>query len=122
MNAFVNSITNEATTTRTENGALTYSTSLNSNVDLFFQIGAIRGQGFDRVRRIFEAAYKENADLATRIALWARDARDGAGERQVFRDVLKILEKTDKDRLFRILPLVPEVGRYDDLFILKLKK
>jgi len=117
MNTFVNAVTNEATTTTTENGALTYTTSLDACVDLFFQIAAIRGKGAGRVEPIFRRAYAQNPDLATKIALWVRDIRGGAGERQTFRDVMKILEKTDVDRLIRILPLVPVVGRFDDLFI-----
>jgi hypothetical protein len=117
MNAFVSAIKDDATTIYTENGAKTYSTSFDSCVDLFFQIGAIRGQGAARAETLFRTAYKQNPDLATKIALWARDVRGGAGERQVFRDLLKLLEKTDMDRLARILPLVPEIGRYDDLFV-----
>lgn len=122
MNAFAAAITDASTTTRTENGAKTYSTSLNSCVDLFFQIGAIRGKGAARAESIFRAAYKQSPDIATKIALWARDVRGGAGERQVFRDLLKVLEKTDTERLMRILPIIPEIGRYDDLFVFETDK
>lgn len=122
MNVFANAIANTATTTRTENGDVTYSTSLSNTVDMFFKIAAIRGQGFDRVKEIFLPAYNEDADIATRIALWVRDVRGGAGERQVFRDILKILEEYDTDRLMRILPIVAEVGRFDDLFVFKTQK
>ncbi|AKF13446.1 hypothetical protein PHIN3_183 [Sinorhizobium phage phiN3] len=121
MNAFVNAITETATTTRTENGALTYSTSLDACVDMFFQIGAIRGQGAARAEKLFREAYKANPDIASKIALWSRDVRGGAGERQVFRDLLKLLEKVDTDRLARIIPLVPEIGRWDDLFVFETK-
>lgn len=117
MNAFVNSITNKATTKLTENGDVAFTTSLDSNVDLFFQIAAIRGQGDARATTLFELAYKANPDIASRVALWARDVRGGAGERQVFRAILKWLEVNDTERLMRILPLVPEVGRWDDLFV-----
>lgn len=122
MNAFAAAIKDVSTTTVTENGAKTYSTSLDACVDMFFQIGAIRGKGAARAETIFRAAYKQAPDIATKIALWARDVRGGAGERQVFRDLLKVLEKIDTERLMRILPLIPEIGRYDDLFVFETDK
>jgi len=117
MNTFVNAATNHATTTRTENGDLTYSTSLNACVDLFFQMGALRAADSRRIENVFSAAYGENPDLATRIALYARDIRQGAGERKFFRIVIKYLEAYDPDRLLRILPLIPALGRWDDLLV-----
>lgn len=116
MNAFAQAISNISTTTCTENGDKAYTTSGNACLDLFAKIAAIRGQGASVAISAFELAYKENADIAARIALWARDVRGGAGERQVVRDILSHLEKTDTDRLFRLLPVLPEVGRWDDLF------
>ena len=118
MNAFVQNAVDIATTTRTENLDKTYSSSLDRNVDLFFQIGAIRGQKPERIRGLFSAAYGEDSDLAMKIVLWARDIRQGAGERQTFREVLKYLNQHDFDRLKRIVHLVPVLGRWDDLFVL----
>lgn len=116
MNSFVKNAINVGTTTTTENGDKTYSTSLNACLDLFFQIGAIRGQGQKRVWDLFSPAYAEDPDLACRIALWARDIRGGAGERESFRLILKYLAEHDTDRLIRLLVVTPEVGRWDDLF------
>lgn len=119
MNAFASAITNDATTIRTENGDKTFSTSLDANVDLFFKISAIRGRGAATAIDLFGKAYKEDADLASRILLHARDVREGSGERQVFRDLLVFLEKTDTDRFMRILNMVPELGRWDDLLVVQ---
>lgn len=118
MNSFTAAARNIGTTTETENGDVTFSTSLDACVDLFFQIGAIRGQKPERIRSLFSAGYGENPDLATKIALWGRDIRGGAGERQTFKEILKYLEVHDHDRVCRILNLVPEIGRWDDLFVL----
>lgn len=118
MNALAQALTRDSTTTLTENGDKTYSTSLDACVDLFFKVGAVRGQGAGRVTSLFDAAYAQDPDLASRIMLWARDVRGGAGERQVFRDVLVHLERRDPTRLARVLPSVPAVGRWDDLFAL----
>lgn len=42
MSLLLNKITEKTTETLTENGAKTFSTSLNANVDLFFEGGALR--------------------------------------------------------------------------------
>ena len=122
MNTFANAISNTSTMTRTENGDLTYSTTQNACLDLFGKVNAIRGQGYQRTVNLFSPAYKEDPELASRIMLWSRDIREGAGERQTFKDVLLWLELNDTERLVRILPKVPEMGRFSDLFVFKTKK
>ena len=62
---------------RTENGMATNSTSLNSCVDLFFQIGAMRGQDKTRLINAFTKAFGENPLTAMRLLFWARDVRGG---------------------------------------------
>lgn len=104
------------TTTETENGDITYSTSLDPCVDLFSQIGAIRGQSESRIQELFSNAYATNPDVASRIALWARDIRGGAGERRTYNLILRYLAIHDFDRLVRLLGRTHEVGRFDDLF------
>ena len=116
MNAFVNAIANQEA--RTANGMLARKSSANKVVDLFYNIGASRGKN---IVPAFTAAYAEDKELAMRIALWARDARGGAGERQLFRDILVHLEKTDTDSALALLAKVPELGRWDDLFVFKTK-
>jgi hypothetical protein len=102
--------------TRTQNNMKALESSLNHNVDLFSKIGASRGKD---ISTLFESAYQEDANLAIRVALWSRDVRGGAGERQLFRDVLLHLEKYHVDVLTdtKILQRVPELGRWDDLLI-----
>lgn len=113
MNAFVTSL-NQAQFTVTENGMGALTNSNNKLVDLFYKVGASRGKD---LTADFAAAYAENPSLAARLALWARDVRGGAGERQHFRNFMLFLEKSNPDLAVSMLPLVPEVGRFDDLFI-----
>lgn len=102
--------------TFTENGMPTYSSSLNNCVDLFFQIGASRGK--DIIPQ-FSKAINEDTDTALRIALWARDIREGAGERQLFKNILKYLAESSFNTFIpRIIPKVSELGRFDDLICL----
>lgn len=111
MNTFVNAVKNQEA--RTANGMKARKSTTKATVDLFYNIGASRGKN---IVPAFTAAYVENKELAMRIALWARDARGGAGERQVFRDILAHLEKVDVDAAKALLTKVPELGRWDDIF------
>jgi len=112
MNAFVNAIANQEA--RTANGMKARKSTANKAVDLFYNIGASRGKN---IVPAFTAAYVEDKDLALRIALWARDVRGGAGERELFRSILIHLEKSDKDAALALLKKVPELGRWDDIFV-----
>jgi hypothetical protein len=88
--------------------------SASKNVDLFFAVGGSRGKD---IVPAFTGAFVEDRDIALRIAQWARDARGGAGERKIFRDILVQLEKTDTDAAKALLAKVPEIGRWDDLLV-----
>lgn len=104
----------------TDNGCKTNLSSLDANVDLFGAVGASRGKN---IVNLMSAAYNAgDKDLATRIMLWARDIRGGAGERKLFRDFLVYLEKVDPEQVLRFMHLIPEVGRWDDLLVFTNKK
>ena len=105
--------------TFTANGAVTRSTSGQSHTDLFAIIGSGRNNP-EGVIRLFSQSYIDDKEIALRIALWARDIRNGAGERQTFRNILKYLENTDPDVLNRLLKYVSIFGRWDDLFVLNI--
>jgi len=102
----------------TENGMTTNSSSLNDCVNLFFQIGAMRGKEKQVLINTFVKAYNENALTAMRLLFWARDVRGGAGERQIFRDIVKYLANTQTNSLSKNLSLFSEYGRWDDLLVL----
>lgn len=112
MNAFVEAVQNQEA--RTANGMKARKSTAKATVDLFYKIGASRGKN---ITSEFTAAFVENSDVALRIAQWARDVRGGAGERQLFRDILVHLEKRDPDAALALLRKIPEVGRWDDIFV-----
>ena len=99
--------------TRTTNGMKARVTSASSIVDLFNVIGSSRGSV---VAGPFAAALAHDEEKAVRILLWARDILEGAGERQQFRSLLKVLEKYDYKLAGKLIPKIPELGRWDDLF------
>ena len=114
--SFKNAVLNTTVPARTWNGMKAIESTLSNTTDLFFKIGASRGKD---ITAQFEKAFQENADVALRIAQWARDARGGAGERELYRQVLKHLEQMHTDVLLgtRILKNTAEIGRWDDLLI-----
>lgn len=117
MNTFVNAVVNQGA--RTANGMKARKSTANACVDLFFKAGAMRGKD---IVPAFVAAMVENKEYALRIAAWLRDARGGAGERQLFREILVHLEKTDPEAAKALLAKVPELGRWDDLFVFETKE
>jgi len=103
----------------TENGMATNSSSLSAVVDLFFNIGAMRGQDKERLIATFSKAFYQDPTRAMKILFWARDVRGGAGERQIFRDIMGYLVESHPEALKMNLNLIPEFGRWDDLLVLE---
>lgn len=114
MNTFVNN-TNNPRATVTQNGAVAFTHVANSIVDLFYAIGSARNS--NTIQAIFSKAFVADKTLAARTLFWARDVRGGAGERSTFRKLMIQLEQTDPASLVKLLPFVPEYGRWDDLLI-----
>lgn len=102
---------------RTQNGDLAHRTTWNSCLDLFGAIGALRTAQPTVVGK-FRSAAAENLDIAVRVALWARDVRGGAGERESFKTILNYLADNKPEVVLQLIPMIPEVGRWDDLLCL----
>ena len=99
----------------TANGAKTFESSGDKLVDLFSAIGSSRGNDLSK---LFSFAYgntEVSNILATRILLWARDVRGGAGERQTFRSLISLFENGDEVLVKAVIRKIPEVGRWDDM-------
>lgn len=113
---FADAVRDTPVHTSTTNGMAAFTSTCKYNVDLFGDIGSSRGKD---VTALFEQALHEDAELAVRIALWTRDVRSGAGERQIFRDILLHLESNHRAYLVNtnLLSKIPELGRFDDLLV-----
>lgn len=98
----------------TWNGAAAHHSTLNANLDLFFQSGASRGKD---ITHLFAAAIGEDEKLAIRCLQWLRDVRGGAGERQQFRNLVGYLLKHRQSLVLSFINKIPELGRWDDLLI-----
>ena len=109
---FASAIQNQST--RTQNGMVARKSTADNCVDLFYKIGASRGKN---IIPQFVAALVEDEDIALRIVQWVRDVRGGAGERELFRQVLVYLEANRPELAIKLVPKVPEIGRWDDLLV-----
>lgn len=101
----------------TTNGMVTNSSSLNHSVDLFFQIGAMRGADKTRLINVFTKSFVENPLTAMKLLFWARDVRGGAGERQIFKDIVTHLANSRTSVMAKNIHLVSEFGRWDDILV-----
>ena len=87
-------------------------------LDLFSTVGALREAEDARVEALFAEAYRENPLFATKIVFYARDIREGLGERNTFRRLLRYMAEKHPEALADNLDLVGVYGRYDDLYCL----
>lgn len=117
MSQLVKAIQKDQTKVRTENGAKTFSSSLNANLDLFFMSGASRNRSDDDLIKLFSKAFAEDKDTALKILAYVRDCRGGMGERRFFRTAIKYLASTKDANSFDI-QMISELGRWDDLLVL----
>jgi len=117
-NPLAEGLRKEQNTTRTENMAKTYHSSLSANVDFFALGGALRNRTEDEICVLFNNAFVEDSLTALRVLFYFRDIRGGQGERRTFRTVIQDLAKRHPEIMRKNLPNVPEFGRWDDLFSL----
>lgn len=120
MMNFINSIQSVLNNQKvaTENGALGYRTTGHELLDLNFSVASLRRHNEEEIAVRFVKAYFESPVLAVKWLFFARDARGGLGERRLFRVAMRALVEVNKDVARAVLGLVPEYGRYDDLWSL----
>lgn len=104
--------------TRTENGAAARNTTGAACLDFFGTIGSLREAEEGRICALFAEAFREDPLFATKIVFYARDIREGLGERKTFRVLLRYMAGWHPGALAPNLDLVGLFGRYDDLYCL----
>lgn len=116
--SFADLLRNDAAYTRTENGAVALNATGSACLDLFGTVGSLRDADESRIHRLISEAYREDPLTATKITFYARDIREGLGERRTFRVLLQYMAKKHPEALRENLDLVGVFGRYDDLYCL----
>ena len=107
-----------AALTRTENGAAALNTTGDSRLDFFSTVGALREADEKRIQVLFAEAYKVDPLFTVKTAFYARDIREGLGERKTFRTLLRYMAEYHPEAILPNLDLVGVFGRYDDLYCL----
>ena len=113
---FANAMIEESKFTRTENGAVALNTTSDARLDLFGTIGELRDADENRITTLFSEAYAQDKLFATKIAFYARDIREGLGERKTFRTIIRYMAEHHPEALRPNLDLIGVFGRYDDLY------
>lgn len=99
---------------RTENGAITHSTTTNRVLDFFALAAAKRGD-WNGAKLLFRGAYGQDRQLTIRALFYLRDIRGGQGERDLFRVLFKELIRIDLRVAEQVVKWIPEYGRWDDV-------
>ena len=115
-NTFMNQLQNSNNFTLTENGATTHKTTGSAVYDMFALGGSYRNRSVEDTILLFKNAYEEDKNLALKCLFYLRDVRGGQGERNFFRICFNWLCKTYPSDARKLYTLLPEYGRYDDLW------
>ena len=117
---FIDSIVNELNneTKLTENGAVAYRTSGKKLLDLNFAVASLRRASEQEIINKFMGAYFEDKVVTIKWLFYARDVREGLGERRLFRLTMEEFTKQEPKAAKELIKLIPEYGRWDDLWCL----
>ena len=114
-NTFMENLTNTSNQTFTANGARAYKSTLDKVYDMFAFGGAYRQRTDADCILLFKEAFEDDMVLALKCLFYLRDCRGGQGERRFFRVCFRWLATNHSDVARKLLPLVSEYGRWDDL-------
>lgn len=118
MNSLSRTMNEEFNYAMTENGALAYRTTGKALLDLNFAVASLRSASPVDIANRFEKAFFEDKVIAMKWLFYARDIRGGLGERRLFRTVFGNMASTNPEYVAPLIRLVPEYGRWDDLWCL----
>lgn len=97
----------------TENGALSYATTKDARIDLFFQ--ALRNTEEDVLLKFIEDSWKIDSLDTLKIMFYTRDCRGGKGERKPFVIFYKWLLQNHLSTAEKNAEYIPQFGYYKDL-------
>ena len=113
-----NTLGNEYNTSVTENGAVGYRTTGRSLLDLNFAVASLRRATEQEIANRFYRAFFDDRLAAMKWLFYVRDVRGGLGERRLFRACMVPLANSHPEYVAPVVYLIPEYGRWDDLWCL----
>lgn len=117
-NKFLNGLAEETNWKLTENKADALKSTLNSLLDLFGTIGALRTRSDSDIELAFMKAFNEDNLLALKMLFYARNIRGGLGERRVFHIILKWMVERNPQHILVNFDNIVKFGRWDDMYTL----
>lgn len=111
-------LTKRENTSLTENGAVGYKSSQSALLDLNYQVSSLRGADELEIIDLFTKAFRQDPVYTLKWLFFARDIREGLGERRLFRICYSELIYLDKYLAIKNLKHISEFGRWDDLISL----
>lgn len=99
----------------TENGAVGYRTTGKEILDFNFKVASYRSRSEEEIIRDFEKVWLDNKVLAMQFLFFIRDREEGLGERRLFRVIIKHLAQVEPEMTKKVVPVIAEYGRWDDL-------
>ncbi len=118
MDGVRSTLNNEFNYSTTENGAVGFRTTGRSILDLNFAVASLRMATEQEIADRFTKAFFEDKLTAMKWLFYARDVRGGLGERRLFRACMVPMAKQFPEYVRPVIRLVPEYGRWDDLWCL----
>ena len=99
----------------TENGAVGYKTTGKEILDMNFKISSYRNMSEEDIVEDFKQVFFSDKTLALQFLFYIRDREEGLGERRTFRVIFKSLANAYPGYARKLIPIVGEYGRFDDL-------
>lgn len=115
MNNLKNTLNEEFNISISTNGAIGYKTTGQPMVDFNYKVASYRNKTKDEIIDDFEKVWLDNKILAMQFLFFIRDIEEGLGERRLFRIIIKYLANIESDMIKKVIPVISEYGRYDDI-------
>lgn len=115
MNEFQQTLNKVNNFQQTENGATGYSTTGNDLVDLNFRVPSNHNNVKEEDIKKFIQVLKDDLVTGLKWMFYLRDIREGLGERDSFVSFFWVLNEYNPEVACKVLPLIPEYGRWKDV-------
>lgn len=99
----------------TENGAVGYRTTGKAMLDFNYKVASYRNKSENEIIKDFEKVWLDDKILAMQFLFFIRDREEGLGERRLFRIIIKHLANTEPEMVKKVIPVIADYGRFDDL-------
>ena len=99
----------------TENGSVGYRTTGQAMLDFNYKVASYRSKSENEIIKDFDKVWLDDKVLAMQFLFFIRDREEGLGERRLFRIIIKHLANIEPEMIKKVVPVIAEYGRYDDL-------